>query len=325
MTKHAFITGLAGQDGAYLARFLLQQGYRVHGLVTRFTPEYLWRLRELGIQQDVILHEGDVIDLSCLIRAIDASQAEELYHLAAKSSVASSLQQPVLTTQVTGLAAAHALEAARIVNPAIRFFQASSSELFGFAGHGSCNEETPLRPRNPYAVAKLFAHWLTVSYRTNYGMHASCGIMFNHESPLRSTQFVVRKVTDAVARIKLGFQRELRLGNVDVCRDWGYAGDYVEAMWLMLQQDVPDDYVIGTGRMASVREICRIAFEHVGLRMDDYLVIDEALKRPSDSEPMYADASKATKRLGWQPKTTLDSLIAMMVDADLKRVRQELH
>lgn len=324
MSKVAFITGVAGQDGAYLSRFLLERGYRVHGLVYRCIPDYLWRLRELGVLSDITLYEGDVIDLSCLIRALDSSRAEELYHLAAKSSVAVSLQQPVLTTQLTGMAAAHVLEAARIVNPTIRFFQASSSELFGFAGHGPCNEETPFRPRNPYAAAKLFAHWLTVSYRVNYAMHASCGIMFNHESPLRSPQFVVRKITDAVARIKLGIQRELRLGNVDVCRDWGYAADYVQAMWLMLQQEDPDDYVIGSGRMASIREICRIAFEYVGLHMDDYLVIDEALKRPSDSEPMYADASKAMKRLGWQAQTPLDSLIAMMVETDLRRVRQEL-
>lgn len=320
MTLTAFITGIAGQDGAYLARFLLNKGYQVHGLVSRRAGQDLWRLEELGIVDVVTLYEGDLIDLPNLARAIEASQAEEVYHLAARSSVAASLQQPLLTTHVTGVATVHVLEAIRLVNPRMRLFVASSSELFADSGQTRCNERTPFRPRNPYAVAKLFAHEMTVSYRRNYGLHASCGIMFNHESPLRGLEFVTRKITHAVARIKLGLQQELRLGNLDAGRDWGYAGDYVEAMWRMLQQPTPDDYVIGSGRATTVREFCRLAFEHVGLDMDRYVVIDPTLQRAGDTPTLLADAEKARRLLGWQPRTTLGELVAMMVEADLKRL-----
>lgn len=323
MAKSALITGITGQDGAYLAQLLLGKGYRVHGLMARRGSDTLWRLRELGIEGDVALVNGDMVDLSSLIRALDASKAEEVYNLAAQSFVATSWEQPLLTAQVTGLSVANILEAVRIVNPKARFYQASSSEMFGLIQAERQDEKTPFYPRSPYGVAKLFGHWTTVNYRESFKIHASCGILFNHESPLRGLEFVTRKVTDAVARIKLGKQKELRLGNIDARRDWGYAGDYVEAMWLMLQQESPDDYVIATGRTTTVREMCRLAFERVGLDYEKHVVVDPKFYRPAEVDVLLGNPAKAKTRLGWQPTTSLEQLIAMMVDADLKRVERE--
>ena len=325
MTKPrvALITGVTGQDGSYLAKLLLDKGYEVHGLFARRTADTRERLRYLCIDGDVQLIEGDLTDLSSLIRAIEQSRAEELYNLAAQSFVATSWQQPLLTAQVTGLGAANVLEAVRIVNRAIRFYQASSSEMFGKVQQPIQDETTPFYPRSPYAAAKLYAHWLTVNYRESFGLHASCGILFNHESPLRGLEFVTRKVTYAVARIKHGRQRDLRLGNLDARRDWGFAGDYVEAMWLMLQQPQAEDYVVATGRNASVREMCDIAFRYVGLRYEDHVIVDPALYRPAEVDVLLGNSAKAKTRLGWEPRTDLEALIAMMVDADLERVARQ--
>ncbi len=323
MAKNALITGITGQDGAYLAQLLLSKGYKVYGLIARRGSDTLWRLRELGIENDVALVNGDMIDLSSLIRALNASKAEEVYNLAAQSFVATSWEQPLLTAQVTGLGVANILEAVRIVNPKARFYQASSSEMFGLIQAERQDEKTPFHPRSPYAVAKLFGHWTTVNYRESFKIHASSGICFNHESPLRGLEFVTRKVTDAAARIKLGKQKELRLGNIDAKRDWGFAGDYVEAMWLMLQQDKPDEYVVATGRTTTVREMCRLAFVHVGLDPEKHIVIDPKFYRPAEVDALQGNPAKAKSKLGWQPKTSLEQLVAMMVNADLKRVERE--
>ena len=319
--KNALITGITGQDGAYLAQWLLQQGYRVHGLVARRSSDTHWRLRELGIEGDVTLIDGDLADVSSLTRALEASQASEVYNLAAQSFVGASWSQPLLTAQVTGMGVANLLEAVRQVDPKARFYQASTSEMFGLIQAERQSETTPFYPRSPYGVAKLYGHWLTVNYRESFGMHASSGILFNHESPLRGIEFVTRKVTDAVARIKTGQQKELRLGNIDAKRDWGFAGDYVKAMWLMLQQDTPDDYVIATGRTTTVRDMVEIAFRHVGLNYQDYVVIDPAFFRPAEVDVLLGDPSKAERQLGWKAGTSLEELICMMVDADLRRVR----
>jgi GDPmannose 4,6-dehydratase len=323
MAKSALITGITGQDGAYLGKFLLDKGYRVHGLMARRGSDMLWRLRELAIEGAVELVDGDMNDVSSLIRALEKTKAEEIYNLAAQSFVASSWGQPLLTAQVTGVGVANILEAVRIVNPGARFYQASSSEMFGLTPTERQDEQTPFHPRSPYAVAKLFGHWTTINYRESHGIHASSGIFFNHESPLRGREFVTRKVTDGVARIKLGKQKELRLGNIDAKRDWGYAGDYVEAMWLMLQQEQPDDYVVATGRTTTVREMCRLAFAHVGLDYEKCVVIDPKFYRPAEVDVLLGNPAKARAKLGWRPKTTLEQLIAMMVDADLKRVGRE--
>ena len=325
MTRTVLITGVTGQDGAYLARFLLEKGYTVSGLLARRGSDTLWRLRELGILDDVALIDGDLIDTGSLARALARSGAREVYNLAAQSFVATSWQQPLLTAQITGVGALNLLEAIRLHDPTIRFYQASTSEMFGLSGAdgaGQC-EATPFHPRSPYGVAKLFAHWATVNYRESFGLHASSGILFNHESPLRGLEFVSRKVTDAVARIKLGRQHRLRLGNLDASRDWGFAGDYVEAMWLMLQQDAADDYVIATGHTASIRDLCATAFGHVGLRYEDHVDVDTTLFRPAEVPMLLGDPSKAMSRLGWRPRTGLTELITMMVEADLKRVARE--
>ena len=318
--KNALITGITGQDGAYLAQWLLQKGYGVHGLVARRSSDTHWRLRELGIERDVTLIDGDLADVSSLTRALESSQATEVYNLAAQSFVGASWSQPLLTAQVTGMGVANLLEAVRQVNPQARFYQASTSEMFGLIQAERQSETTPFYPRSPYGVAKLYGHWLTVNYRESFGMHASSGILFNHESPLRGIEFVTRKVTDAVARIKTGQQKELRLGNIDAKRDWGFAGDYVKAMWLMLQQDKPDDYVIATGRTTTVRDMVEIAFHHVGLNYQDHLVIDPAFFRPAEVDVLLGDPAKAERQLGWKAETSLDDLICMMVDADLRRV-----
>jgi GDPmannose 4,6-dehydratase len=321
MSKSALITGVTGQDGAYISQFLLNKGYNVYGLVARRSTDTLWRLRELGIENDVHLVNGDLADMSSIIRALNVSKADEVYNLGAQSFVATSWEQPLLTSQVTGVGVAHVLEAIRICNPQVRFYQASTSEMFGLIQQAQQDEKTPFYPRSPYGVAKLYGHWLTVNYRESFSLHASSGILFNHESPLRGIEFVTRKVTDAVARIKHGQQKELRLGNIDAKRDWGFAGDYVEAMWLMLQQETADDYVVATGRTTTVRDMCEIAFKHVGLNYQDFVVIDPKFYRPAEVDILYGNPAKAEKKLSWKAKTSLEDLITMMVDADMKRVK----
>jgi len=319
-TKSALITGITGQDGAYLSKLLLDKGYAVYGLLARRSTDTLWRLRELGVDKQVQLIDGDIADLSSLIRALQISAASEVYNLAAQSFVGSSWQQPVLTAQLDGVGVINILEAVRIVRPDARFYQASTSEMFGLIQAEMQDEKTPFYPRSPYGVAKLMGHWATVNYRESHGMHASSGILFNHESPMRGIEFVTRKVTDGVARIKLGLQEKLHLGNVDAKRDWGFAGDYVEAMWLMLQQDQADDYVIATGVTTTVRDMCRIAFAHVGLDYQDHVMIDEKFMRPAEVDVLLGNPAKARAKLGWQPRTSLQELITSMVDADLRRL-----
>ncbi len=266
------------------------------------------------------LVDGDLIDLTSILRALEASGAREVYNLGAQSFVATSWRQPLLTANVTGIGALNVLEAIRIHDPRIRFYQASTSEMFGLVRTDAQDETTPFHPRSPYGVAKLFAHWSTVNYRESFGLHASSGILFNHESPLRGLEFVTRKVTDGVARIKHGLARELRLGNLDAKRDWGFAGDYVEAMWLMLQQATPDDYVVATGATTTVRDMCRIAFAHVGLSYEDHVVVDPAFFRPAEVDMLRGNPAKARERLGWSAHTSLEELITGMVDADMRRV-----
>ena len=327
MSKTALITGITGQDGAYLAQFLLDQGYDVHGLARRSSSSdvNLSRLEWLGIDGRVRIVDGNLLDLSALIRTVQEIQPDEVYNLAAQSFVQSSWRQPILTGQVTGLGVTNVLEAVRIVRPSARFYQASSSEMYGRIREPMQSELTPFYPRSPYAVAKLYGHWLTVNYRESFGIHASSGILFNHESPLRGLEFVTRKVTDAVARIKLGQQSELRLGNIDAKRDWGHSRDYVRAMWLMLQQDEPDDYVVATGRTATVRDMCAIAFDHAGLVLDDHLVIDPALFRPAEVDALLGNPAKAKEKLGWEATITMEEMIREMVDADLARLKRKAH
>jgi GDPmannose 4,6-dehydratase len=321
--KSALVTGITGQDGAYLAKFLLDKGYAVFGVHARRSTDTLWRLRYLGVENDVQLLSGDVTDLSSLVRCMEKSGAVEVYNLAAQSFVGSSWEQPALTAQVTGVGVLNMLEALRIVNPTARFYQASTSEMFGLIQEDRQSETTPFYPRSPYGVAKLYGHWMTVNYRESFGMHASSGILFNHESPLRGIEFVTRKVTDAVARIKQGQQKDLRLGNIDAQRDWGFAGDYVEAMWLMLQQDKPDDFVIATGLTTTVRAMCEIAFAHVGLEVDAHVVIDPLFYRPAEVEVLLGNPDKAKAKLGWSAQTDLQTLITGMVDADMQRVSRK--
>ena len=317
----ALITGVTGQDGAYLSQLLLQKGYRVIGLLRRSASSEVVgeRLRWLRILDDVELVDADLFDLSSLFRVIAQFQPDELYNLAAQSFVAASWRQPLLTGAVTGLGAVNVLEAVRAVRPTARFYQASSSEMFGLIQQPVQNERTPFYPRSPYAAAKLYAHWMTVNYRESFGLHASSGILFNHESPLRGIEFVTRKITDGVARIKLGLAKELTLGNLDAGRDWGHARDYVRAMWLMLQQDTPDDYVVATGRTTTVREFCRIAFECAGLDYLSYVRTSKSLLRPSEVDFLQGDASKAHQSLGWTPEINLEDMVAEMVQADLLR------
>jgi GDPmannose 4,6-dehydratase len=322
VTKTAFITGITGQDGAYLAKFLLEKGYRVAGLLPRRSTRNLWRLEYLNIADEVEYRDGDVLDLSSLIRAVKAVKPDEVYHLAAQSFVGSSWEQPILTAEVTGMGVLHVLEAIREVDPGIKMYQASSSELYGLIQEPMQSEQTPFYPRSPYAVSKLFGYWMTKNYRESFGMFASNGILFNHESPLRGLEFVTRKVTHTVAQIAAGRKKELRLGNIHAKRDWGFAGDYVEAMWLMLQQQKPDDFVIATGTTTTVEEMCRIAFDYVGLDFQDYLVIDPQLFRPAEVDVLLGNPAKAKRELGWEPKTGLQELIHMMVEADLQRVKQ---
>jgi GDPmannose 4,6-dehydratase len=305
---------------------LLQKGYRVIGLLRRSASSDTVgeRLRWLGILGDIELVDGDLVDLPSLIRIMQAYRPDEIYNLGAQSFVAASWNQPLLTGQVTGLGATNLLEAMRIVLPHARYYQASSSEMFGRIQESTQNERTPFYPRSPYAVAKLYAHWMTINYRESFAIYALSGILFNHESPLRSIEFVTRKITDGVARIKLGLARELALGNLDAKRDWGHARDYVRAMWLMLQQDEPDDFVIATGRNASVRDFCRIAFSYAGLNYEDHVVSRSELMRPAEVDVLLGDASKARQKLGWQATVSLDELAGEMVDADIQRHRKRL-
>ncbi len=323
-SKTALITGVTGQDGAYLSQLLLGKGYRVCGVSPRRSTSdvNLSRLEWLGVKERVELFDGDLCDLGSLVRIVQECQPDEVYNLGAQSFVQASWNQPVLTGQVSGIGAVNVLEAVRIVRPEARVYQASTSEMYGLIQEARQSESTPFYPRSPYAAAKLYAHWMTVNYRESFGLHASSGILFNHESPLRGLEFVTRKVTDGVARIKLGLESELRLGNIDAKRDWGHARDYVKAMWLMLQQETPDDYVIATGVTTTVRDMCRIAFEHAGLDMNDHVVIDPRFYRPAEVEILLGNPDKAKRQLGWEADTSLDAMIREMVDADLQRLER---
>jgi len=323
--KRALITGITGQDGAYLSQFLLCKGYEVFGLVRRSSASDVMdaKLRWLGIEKDIHFVDGNLIDLSSLIRIFRDVKPDEIYNLAAQSFVKSSWNQPLLTGSVTGLGAANVLEAMRLEMPEARFYQASSSEMYGMAQEPIQTEKTPFYPRSPYAIAKLYAHWMTINYRESYGLHTSNGILFNHESPLRGLEFVTRKVTHAVAQIKLGMAKKLALGNVHAKRDWGHAKDYVEAMWMMLQQSEPDDYLVATGRTTTVDEMCRIAFNCAGLNADDYVIIDKEYFRPAEVDVLHGNPAKAKAKLGWYAKTSLEDLIHEMVEADLERVRKQ--
>jgi GDPmannose 4,6-dehydratase len=323
MTR-ALITGVTGQDGSYLSQFLLDKGYEVFGLLRRSASADIIdeRLRWLGIHGRIQMLDGNLIDLSSLLRAMQDVQPDEVYNLGAQSFVKSSWNQPLLTGQVTAMGANNMLEAIRIAAPKARFYQASSSEMYGLIQQPVQNEHTPFYPRSPYAVSKLFAHWTTVNYRESFGLHASSGILFNHESPLRGIEFVTRKVTDGVARIKLGLATELKLGNLSAKRDWGHARDYVRAMWLMLQQEKAGDYVVATGRTTSVKDMCSIAFSHAGLNWEEFVTTDANHLRPAEVDVLHGDASKARTVLGWQPEVTLENMIAEMVDADLARHRK---
>jgi GDPmannose 4,6-dehydratase len=322
--KRALITGITGQDGAYLAQLLLMKDYEVFGLVRRSSASDLMdaKLRWLGIQDDVCLLDGNIIDLSSVIRIVRDVKPDEVYNLAAQSFVKTSWDQPLLTGTVTGLGAAIILEALRLEMPGVRFYQASSSEMYGLSSEPIQSESTPFHPRSPYAAAKAYAHWMTVNHRESFGMHASCGILFNHESPLRGIEFVSRKVTDGVARIKLGLKKHLELGNIEARRDWGHAKDYVEAMWLMLQQDQPDDYVVASGRSLTVREMCDIAFRNAGLSASDHIVIKDQYFRPADVDSLLGNPAKAKAILGWMPKISVEEMIGEMLEADLKRIQQ---
>jgi GDPmannose 4,6-dehydratase len=322
MKPRALITGITGQDGAYLAEFLLGKGYEVHGMVRRSSTENFERIEHL--HHLLALHQADLLDQLSLVNLIQEVRPREVYNMAAQSFVPTSFQQPLLTGEFTALGVTRMLEAVRLVDPKIRFFQASSSEMFGKAVEEPQNEQTGFWPRSPYGAAKAYGHWITVNYRESYGIFACSGIMFNHESPLRGKEFVTRKTTDAVARIKLGLHRELLLGNIEAMRDWGFAGDYVRAAWLMLQHDTPDDYVIATGKKHSVLEMVEIAFGHVGLDWREHVRTDEKLLRPADVNILRGDATKIRKTLGWEPTVAFPELIRMMVDSDLARVQQEI-
>jgi GDPmannose 4,6-dehydratase len=320
--KTALITGVTGQDGSYLAEFLLEKGYKVFGLRRRTsTPNYE---NVQHIKDRIEWISGDLTDVASLIEAVRISQPDEVYNLAAQSYVAASWPQPLATGHITALCVTNMLEAVRIMKPDARFYQASSSEMFGKVVETPQKETTPFYPRSPYGVAKVYGHWITINYRESFNMFACSGILFNHESPRRGMEFVTRKVTDAVARIKLGLQKELRMGNLEAMRDWGFAGDYVRAMWLMLQQDTADDYVISTGEMHSVRELLEVAFTYVGLRYEDYVVIDQEFVRPAEVELLLGDCSKAKENLKWELEVGFQELIRMMVDEDIKRVMGEI-
>jgi GDPmannose 4,6-dehydratase len=312
--KTALITGIAGQDGSYLAEFLLDLGYDVHGVVRRSSGASIARIRH--VLDQIELHEADLVDTFSLSRVLRQVRPAEVYNLAAQTFVPTSYAEPILTAEVTGVGVARMLAAIAEVDPGVRFFQASSSEMFGRTGRGPKNESAPFCPRSPYAAAKAYGHWITVDYRERCGLFACCGILFNHESPRRGKEFVTRKITHGVASIKLGLEEELRLGNLNARRDWGFAGDYVRAMWAMLQQDKPDDFVIGTGCAYEVEHFVQAAFAHVGLDWRDYVTVDPRLFRAGEGDVLVADASKARRLLGWRPTVDFRQLVAMMVDAD---------
>ncbi len=320
MTKKALITGITGQDGSYLAEFLLGQGYEVAGMVRRSSTVNFGRIEH--IQDHIKLVHGDLLDQTSLIDIMREQQPDEIYNLAAQSFVPVSWKQPVLTGEFTALGVTRMLEAVRSVAPEARFYQASSSEMFGMVREVPQNEKTPFHPRSPYGVAKVYGHWITVNYRESYGLFACSGILFNHESPRRGLEFVTRKVTYGAAQVKLGLAHELRLGNLDARRDWGYAGDYVKAMWQILQQDQPDDYVVGTGETHSVRELCQVAFGHLDLDWQEYVVVDPEFYRPAEVDLLVSDPTKAREMLRWEPEVSFEGLIQMMVDADLVHLKQ---
>lgn len=317
MKKRALITGITGQDGSYLAEFLLEKGYIVYGLRRRTsTPNYE---NVEHIKDQIQWISGDLTDMVSLLEAVRISNPDEVYNLAAQSFVAASWPQPLATAQMTALSVTNMLEAVRMIRPQAKFYQASSSEMFGKVIETPQKETTPFYPRSPYGVAKVYGHFITVNYRESYDMFACSGILFNHESPRRGLEFVTRKVTDAAARIKLGLQSELRMGNLDSLRDWGFAGDYVKAMWLMLQQDEPDDYVISTGEMHTVKELLEIAFNYVGLNYEDYVVIDPEFVRPAEVDLLLGDCTKAKEQLGWKLEVGFKELVHMMVDSDMSK------
>ncbi|HEY9555841.1 MAG TPA: GDP-mannose 4,6-dehydratase [Acidimicrobiales bacterium] len=320
MTKRALITGITGQDGSYLAELLLDKGYEVIGMVRRSSTTNFERIAHLQdkIVLDPYTASGDLLDEASLISILRETRPTEVYNLAAQSFVQTSFNQPVLTGEITGLGVTRLLDAIRIVDPSIRFYQASSSEMFGKVQEVPQTESTPFYPRSPYGCAKLYGHWITVNYRESYDLHASSGILFNHESPRRGMEFLPRKVSHGVAQIKLGMIKELPLGNLDAERDWGFAGDYVEAMYLMLQQDTPDDYVVATGETHSVRRFCEIAFGHVGLNYEDHVTLNEKFMRPAEVDLLIGDPSKAENVLGWKRRTSFEDLVTMMVDADIE-------
>jgi len=320
--KKALITGVTGQDGSYLAEFLLEKGYEVIGMVRRTSTVNFDRITHL--QNDIELVQGDLLDQVSLIAILQEHRPDEVYNLAAQSFVPTSFEQPVLTGEFTGLGVTRVLDAIRLVDKNIKFYQASSSEMFGKVREAPQNENTPFYPRSPYGAAKVYGHWMTVNYRESYGLFACSGILFNHESPRRGLEFVTHKVTRGAAKVRQGLADELRLGNLEAQRDWGYAGDYVEAMWLMLQQDEPDDYVIATGETHSVRELCEVAFGYLGLDYRDYVVCDPKFYRPAEVDQLIGDASKARKILGWEPRVSFEELIHMMVDADLEALQRML-
>ena len=317
MTRRALITGITGQDGSYLAELLLEKGYQVFGMLRRTSTETSERIEHLRGRLE--LREGDLHDQASLMALLEEIQPDEVYNLAAQSFVPTSFHQPILTGEVTALGVTRLLEAVRRVNDKIRFYQASTSEMFGKVRASPQNELTPFYPRSPYGVAKVYGHHITVNYRESYGIFACSGILFNHESPRRGKLFVTRKISHGIAQIRAGLATELRLGNLDACRDWGFAGDYVEAMWLMLQQPKPDDYVVATGETHSVREFCQLAFARAGLDWEQRVIVDPALVRPADVDLLVGDASKARRALGWRSKTSFRGLVEMMVDADLER------
>ena len=319
--KRALITGITGQDGSYLAELLLEKGYEVFGLVRRSSTVNFERIGHL--QDKIELISGDLLDQKSLVSALQAARPQEVYNLGAQSFVPVSWEQPMLTGEVTGLGVTRLLEAIRTCDETIRFYQASTSELFGKAQETPQNEQTAFYPRSPYGVSKLYAHWITINYRESYGLFACTGILFNHESPRRGREFVTRKITHGVARIKHGLDQELRLGNLDARRDWGYAGDFVRAMWMMLQQDDPDDYVVATGTSRTIGEFCEVAFAHVGLDWRQYVVVDERFLRPAEVYTLLGDATKAREKLGWEPEVGFEEMVRQMVDWDLEQVAHQ--
>jgi len=321
MAKRALITGITGQDGSYLAELLLEQGYEVFGTMRRLSAPNTWRIEH--ILDRITVLPADLLDQLSLLNVIESVRPQEIYNLAAMSFVPASWDQPMLTGEFNAQGVTRLLDAVRRVDTKIRFYQASSSEMFGKVREMPQTEMTPFYPRSPYGVSKVFAHYITVNYRESYGLYACSGILFNHESPRRGLEFVTRKVTDGVARIKLGLADHLALGNLDACRDWGFAGDYVRAMWMMLQQDTPDDYVIATGESHSVRELVQVAFQHAGLDWQEYVRVDPAFLRPAEVDHLIGDPAKAKRVLGWTPSVSFEQLVAMMVDADIERLKHQ--